>query len=616
MHSKFYVTTPIYYVNADPHIGHAYTTILADVLARYHGMFGERSFFLTGTDEHGQKVQSAAETLGMSAQAHCDEMMIRFKNLWKKLEIEYDDFIRTTEPRHREVVEEILQRIWDKGEIYSDEFEGWYCVHDERYWTEKDIVEGNCPLCERPVNRMREKNYFFRMSQYQDWLIDYIHEHPRFIQPEHRRNEVLGFLRQPLKDLCISRPKSRLSWGIPLPFDADYVTYVWFDALLNYYTAAKARGLWPATVHLIGKDILTTHSIYWPIMLKAAGLEQPGTIFAHGWWLVEETKMSKSLGNVVRPLDMMETYGAEQFRYFLMREMVPGSDASFTEEALLSRINSDLANDLGNLLSRVTKLVQSFFGSVIPSPVSEDADWRALGESAVQTVKEAISDFRVDEAVTGAMRLVRRANQYLEETAPWKLAKRDKAAAGTALYHTLEGLRLAALLLQPVIPERSGEALRRLSAADSGLSWGELRPGGKIMSGSPLFPRIEIKLPKPSESKEERAMKEAGIIDIDDFKKVELRVGEILRAEKVEGADKLLKMEVDIGSEHRQLVAGIAPYYPPEELPGRKIIVVCNLKKAVLRGVESQGMLLAAVKGKKLRLLTVDGEIPNGSKIS
>ena len=616
MTDKYYVTTPIYYVNAEPHIGHAYTTILADVLTRFNKMFGSEAFFLTGTDEHGQKVQSAAEALGMSPQQHCDEMMVRFKNLWSKLEIEYDDFIRTTEPRHLTIVAEILQRLWDKGEIYPDEFEGWYCVHDERFWTEKDLIEDTCPLCRRPVNKMSEKNYFFRMNKYQRWLVDYIEEHPLFILPQHRKNEVLGFLRQPLKDLCISRPKSRLNWGIPLPFDEDYVTYVWFDALLNYYTAARDRGIWPATVHLIGKDILTTHSVYWPIMLKAAGLELPRTIFAHGWWLVEDTKMSKSLGNVVKPLAMMDSYGVEPFRYFLMREMSPGSDASFSEEALVKRINNDLANDLGNLLSRLTRLLQTFFQSKAPEPGAIDPQWRSLCLKTVESVKDSVDDFRVDEAVIQAMNPVREANRYLEEKAPWKLAKKDKAAAGHVLYNALEGLRLSAILLKPVIPEKSGEILRRLGAEDTGLEWGGLKPGNEITAGSPLFPRIELEKIEAPDTEMTAVPEQDNLISLDDFKKVELRVGQIVAAEKIEGADKLLKIQVDIGDEKRQLVAGIASYYTLDELAGKKIIVAANLKKAVLRGVESQGMLLAAVKGKKLRLLTVDGDIPNGAKIS
>ena len=611
----FYITTPIYYVNGEPHLGHAYTTILADVLNRYHRLFGEEVYFLTGTDEHGQKVQEAAQKLNLPPKEHCDRMVLQFIRLWEKLGIGCSDFIRTTEERHIAVVQEILQRIMDKGDIYQDEFEGWYCVVDERYFTDKDLVDGNCPLCGREVNRMREKNYFFKMSAYTQWLIDYIEEHPRFILPDFRRNEVLGFLRQPMRDLCISRPKVRLSWGITLPFDEDYVTYVWFDALLNYYSAVKGKGLWPATVHLIGKDILTTHAVYWPIMLKAADLELPRTIFAHGWWLVEEAKMSKSLGNVVKPLDMVDMYGVEQFKYFLMREMTLGSDASFSEGLLVKGINADLANDLGNLLSRLTTLVHRYYDGVIPDGGEVDEKWRSLGEGCVERLKEALENYRMDEMVKSAMAPVRRANQYLEETSPWRLVKQDKAAAGRALYNALEALRLSAVLLKPIMPGKCGEILRRLKAENSGLTWCELKAGNGIIKGEAIFPRIVKEIPPPEKEEDKILAVEENVITFEDFERVEMRTAEIISAEKVEGTEKLLKLQVDLGIEKRQLVAGIAPYYTIDELLGKKIIVVANLKKAKIRGVESQGMLLAAVKGKTMRLLTIDGEIPNGTKV-
>ncbi|NQS98198.1 MAG: methionine--tRNA ligase [candidate division Zixibacteria bacterium] len=611
----FYITTPIYYVNGEPHLGHAYTTILADVLNRYHRLFSDEVYFLTGTDEHGQKVQEAALELNLPPKEHCDRMVLHFIRLWEKLGIDYSDFIRTTEERHITVVQEILQRIMDKGDIYQDEFEGWYCVVDERYFTDKDLIDGNCPLCGREVNRMREMNYFFKMSAYTRWLIDYIEEHPRFILPDFRRNEVLGFLRQPTRDLCISRPKSRLSWGITLPFDEDYVTYVWFDALLNYYSAVKDKGLWPATVHLIGKDILTTHAVYWPIMLKAADLELPQTIFAHGWWLVEEAKMSKSLGNVVKPLDMVDMYGVEQFKYFLMREMSPGSDASFSEELLVKGINADLANDLGNLLSRLTTLVNRNYDGIIPNGGEVDEEWRRLGESCVLMLKDALKNFRMDEIVKLAMTPVRRANKYLEETSPWRLVKQDKNAAGRALFNALEALRLTSVLLKPIMPGKCRDILQRLRAEKTGLNWGELNAGCKIIKGEAIFPRIVKEIPPPDKEVKKAPTVEENVITFQDFERVEMKVAEIVAAEKVEGAEKLLKLQVDLGIEKRQLVAGIARYYSMDELPGKKIIVVANLKKVKIRGVESQGMLLAAVKGKTMRLLTVDGEIPNGTKV-
>jgi methionyl-tRNA synthetase len=505
--SKFYVTTPIYYVNDEPHIGHAYTTLLADVLARYHRLMGDEVYFLTGTDEHGQKVQEAAAARGVDPQKHCDEMVVRFQELWQRLGIRHDDFIRTTEPRHKQVVAEVLDRLYAKGEIYRGSYEGWYCVPDERFWTEKDLLDGNCPLCGRPTRKITETNYFFRMSRYRDWLIRYIEEHPRFILPETRRNEVLGFLRQPLEDLCISRPRSRLAWGIPLPFDRDYVTYVWFDALLNYYSAVKGRTtpsgkpLWPATLHLIGKDILTTHAVYWPTMLKAAELELPETLVAHGWWLVQEQKMSKSVGNVVRPLDLAEVYGVDAFRYFLVREMVVGQDCDFSEEALVARFNSDLANDLGNLQSRVEKMILNYAEGRIPSPgASGDPEIRLenLARETVPRVMDHVRDVRIHQAVEDTLQLVRAVNRYLEERSPWKAVKEAPETVPTTLWTAAEGLRLSWVLLSPVMPGKAAEALGRMGALEepSGapdpdhLVWGRLRAGTEVRGGPGLFPRV------------------------------------------------------------------------------------------------------------------------------
>jgi methionyl-tRNA synthetase len=505
MREPFYITTPIYYVNDEPHLGHAYTTILADVLARYARLQGRVTFFLTGTDEHGQKVHDAAQKRGISPQEQADEMVLRFKQTWERLHIQYDDFIRTTEPRHVRVVETVLQKLWDKGDIYLGEYEGWYCIPDERYWTEKDLVDGNCPACGRPVERIAESNYFFRMSTYQQWLIDYITDHPDFIRPDYRRNEVLGFLRQPLGDLCITRPVSRLSWGIPLPFDTDYITYVWFDALLNYLTAAgylndqeRFSHLWPNALHLIGKDILTTHSVYWPTMLQAAGLSQPKTIFAHGWWINRGLKMSKSLSNVVKPLDLANVYGVDAFRYFLMSDMTLGRDADFDEERVAVRYQSDLANDLGNLVHRLTNMIVRYCAGRIPTPSKpslEDNTLKSHFTGLPQRVFELVEDLSVNEGLDAVLSSIREINRYIEQAAPWSLYKEENfVRVDTVLYHAAEALRLASLLLQPVLPERMPEVYRRLGWQPEGalvdqLSWGRLVPGAAVSVGAPLFPR-------------------------------------------------------------------------------------------------------------------------------
>jgi methionyl-tRNA synthetase len=628
--NKFYITTPIYYVNDEPHIGHAYTTILADILSRYHRLFGDDTYFLTGTDEHGQKLQEAAKRENRPPQEFCDQMVLRFKRVWEKLDISNNDFIRTTEERHKAVVKEILQALYDQGEIYSADYEGWYCVYEERFWTEKDLIDGACPDCKRPANRITEKNYFFKMSKYQDWLIKYINDNPGFIQPEFRRNEVLGFLRQPLGDLCISRPKSRLSWGIEMPFDKDYVTYVWFDALINYISAigylsddAKFNRWWPA-VHLIGKDILTTHAVYWPTMLKAIGIEQPKTIFAHGWWLSGEIKMSKSLGNVVKPLDLAEKYGVDPFRYFLIREMTLGQDSSYSEDSFIARYNSDLANDLGNLLSRVIKLIETSSNETIPKAGQEepsDKELKSKADSLLSSFREKIESYKLNFATEDVMELVRATNRYIESNRPWDLAKSpDKSRLGTVLYNSAESLRLAAALLSPIMPHKCRNIRQQLgvdtdSSVSAAMSWGALKPDTKIGKSETLFPRVQKPAPAAAaDTKTSDTAKQT--ITFDDFAKVELRTAKVLAAERVEKADKLLRLQIDLGGEQRQIVAGIAQYYAPEDIIGKTIIVVANLQPAKIRGVESNGMLLAAKKGTGLVLLSTDKEIEPGAKIS
>ena len=644
MSGKFYVTTPIYYVNDRPHIGHAYTTILADVLACFHRSMGDDTYFLTGTDEHGQKVENAAAKNGISPQQHADETVVRFQELWKKLGITNNDFIRTTEDRHKDVVKEILQDLYDRGEIYKAEYTGWYCVGCERYFTEKDLVDGKCPDCGREVSALKESNYFFRMSKYQQWLIDYIKSHPDFIQPAFRANETLGFLKQPLADLCISRPKARLSWGIELPFDSDYVCYVWFDALINYISAVGYRRddaafarRWPAGCQLIGKDILTTHSVYWPTMLKAMNVEMPKSIFAHGWWLTGNTKMSKSLGNVVNPMDMIGLVGVDAFRYFLMAEMTLGNDASFTREALLRRYNSDLANDLGNLLSRVVKLTLRA-GGAIPAPgepTGNEEEFNAAVDTAVSGMKNCLENMKLDQGIAAVLTAVRAGNRYVEQCAPWAMAKNnDTAHLNTVLYTVAANLRRLAVLLAPVMPGKMAELQKALGSGDEVLTIGDLLagncpdPAGRMVQEiAPLFPRIQDEEEKPAApcakpEKKEKAKAEAPapevaeLITIDQFCKVKLKTAKVVAAEKLEGADKLLKLKIDVGeAEPRPLVAGVAKYYTPEEILGKTIVIVSNLQSAKIRGAESRGMLLAAKAGKELRLVTVDGDIPAGAEI-
>ena len=494
----FYVTTPIYYVNDKPHIGHAYTTILADVLSRYHRNKGRDVFFLTGLDEHGQKVQQAAEERGVEPKIHCDEMAPRFIELWDELHIQYDDFIRTTEKRHVDVVQNILQKVYDKGDIYEDNYEGLYSVSEERFITEKEADSGDF----RNIKKLKEKNYFFKMSKYQEKLISHIENNSKFIQPVHRKNEVLGFLKSPLNDLCISRPKSRLNWGIELPFDSDYVTYVWFDALINYISALgfnsdekKYNTYWPANLHLIGKDILTTHSVYWPTMLLSAGIKLPKTIFAHGWWLNDQSKMSKSVGNVVDPLQLIKSYGVDPVRFYLMKEMVLGQDSNFSIESFVKCYNNDLANDFGNLLSRVSNLINKFYNGILVEGEDLSEDGKIVKGCAIETidkVSKLMDEMKIDDAIDSVFLLIKNVNKFLEVTVPWKVVKTDLKKGGALLFTAAESLRIIALLLAPIMPNRTALVLETLNTKNTEIYWGGLVIGSKIKTHKPLFPRIEL----------------------------------------------------------------------------------------------------------------------------
>ena len=642
--STFYVTTPIYYVNDKPHIGHAYTTVLADVLARYHRAAGDDVWFLTGTDEHGQKVQKAAEKNGMTPIEQCDSTVVRFQELWKRLGITNDDFIRTTEERHWKIVQAIMQDLYDRDLIYKAEYKGYYCVACERFFTEKDLIDGKlCPDCQREVDTIVESNYFFRMSKYQDWLIQYITEHPDFIQPAFRANETLGFLRKPLEDLCISRPKSRLSWGIELPFDPDYVCYVWFDALINYISAigygvdqARFEHYWTSCIHLIGKDILTTHSVYWPTMLRAIGLPMPKTIFAHGWWLTGNRKMSKSLGNVVNPMDMADKYGVDAFRYFLLAAMTPGNDASFTEEDFLQRFNTDLANDLGNLLSRVVKLSIKNFGGTLPAPPPLQPPELELLSKAGQAVKQLeieLNAMKLDRGIAAVMNVVREANKFLERTAPWTLAKEGKTdRLAAVLFAAAQTLEIVSALLFPIMPEKMTLLRRSLGLSEEEIAKTDFQSLREFGTGDmkrtmvdmpPLFPRIVVEKPEePAQPKQEKQKKQEvkapkskdvvvpeGMVTIEQFFRTQLRTAKVLEAERIEGKTRLLHLKIDLGNgDVRSLVAGIAQQYAPEDVVGKTIVVVANLMPAKIAGFESCGMLLAAKSENSLKLVTVDGD--------
>ncbi len=626
----FYLTTPIYYVNARPHLGHACTTIMADAMCRYRRLAGDRVYFLTGTDEHGDKIAQAAAKAGVTPQAYADEIAGAFKDTWRRLDITNDDFIRTTEPRHAKVVQAILAKLYEAGEIYLGEYGGWYCYGCERFYTEKEIVDGKCPDHQTPLTFIKEKNYLFRMSKYQAWLVKHLEDNPGFIQPERYRNEVLGFLREPLQDLSISRPKTRLQWGISLPFDDQHVTYVWFDALINYLSAlgypdgALYKEFWPHAEHLIGKDILKPHAVYWPTMLKAAGIPLYRRLNVHGYWSLGGGKMSKSIGNVVEAFQLTDKYGHDAFRYFLLREMNFGLDATFSEEAFVGRLNADLANDLGNLVSRATTLLANFgpVEDVTRQIDSADREIRTKADETRAAVNQAMEEFAFQKALAEIWEFIGSVNRYVDSTAPWALAKdpSKRARLEMVLCTLADSLKYLGVMLEPFLPnaaKRIRHALGEMGEPHlQDAHVGGMRGVPKVEKVSALFPRIEDKVTDPPNSGAAApAQPSGGTISIDDFGKVDLKVAEVVAAERVEKSKRLLKLTVRVGEETRTLVASVAEQYDPATLVGRKVVIVANLQPATLMGIESNGMVLAATHGGTVSLLTLDKDVPSGSKV-
>ncbi|MGL5634276.1 MAG: methionine--tRNA ligase [Sarcina sp.] len=647
MSKKFYITTPIYYPSAKLHIGNTYTTVAADALARFKRLTGYEVMFLTGSDEHGQKIQRKAEEKGVTPKEYVDEIVAGIKDLWTMMDISYDKFIRTTDDYHMKTVQKIFTKLYEQGDIYKSSYEGLYCTPCESFWTEGQLVDGNCPDCGRPVEKAKEEAYFFKMSKYADRLIKHIEDNPHFIQPESRKNEMLNnFLRPGLQDLCVSR--TSFNWGIPVEFDPGHVTYVWIDALSNYITAlgydqeddSLFKKFWPADVHLIGKDILRFHTIYWPIMLMALGEELPKQVFGHGWLLVDGGKMSKSKGNVVDPVILINEFGVDPVRYYLLREIPFGSDGLFNNETFIKKTNSDLANDLGNLLSRTIAMVCKYFDGLIPAPTAKEPIDDELANLAIATpikVESCMNSYKIPEALAAIWELIGRANKYIDETMPWILAKDDekKERLGTVMYNLMEALRFTSVLVSPFLPSTSVKINEQINTDvttwESLSSFDGTKAGTVVKKGDVIFPRIdveaklaeleELRLKTIAEAKaatnEELSVnpiKEE--ITIDDFNKIDLRVVKVLECEPVKKAKKLLKLKVDLGGEERQVISGIAAHYKPEELVGKHVVLVANLKPVTLRGELSQGMILAGAPSDDSELILVNpGELKTGSQV-